>query len=300
MAIDVLCVGHAAFDTSLFLDGFPEENGKLEVADLLTSGGGPAANAACLLAHWGLATAFAGVVGDDVYGKLVLQDFRTWGVDPSLTESRPGHTTPFSTILVNTRNGSRTIINRKVDTPPLTLSSVALSNLSPRVLLADGHELAAAEAALQRFPDAFSILDAGSVRAGTLALAHRVDALVASERFARTATGFSGLQSETDLRECLLNLQEQFARPITVITLGERGLVADVGNGFYARAAETVAAVDTTAAGDMFHGAVAYGIVQGWTWPVILNVASRAAALSVTRRGGRQSIPTLAEVLGDG
>jgi len=54
--------------------------------------------------------------------------------------------------------------------------------------------------------------------------------------------------------------------------------------------------VDTTAAGDIFHGAFAYGIVQGMTWLETLKLSSLAASLSVEKRGGRFSIPTLVEI----
>jgi sugar/nucleoside kinase (ribokinase family) len=297
MAVDVLCIGHAAFDNSLFLDGFPRENQKLEIADLCSGGGGPAANAACLLGRWGVACAFAGVVGDDRYGQQLRAEFESAGVETSCLEVRPGHVTPVSTILVNTRNGSRTIINRKAATAPLALPPGALARLAPRVILADGHELPAALAALEAWPQALSILDAGSQREGTLGLAGAVTALVASERFALQVTGRGDLQSEGAQRDALRVLQERFAPRVVVVTLGERGLIADWGEGFHSRPAEAVVAVDTTGAGDIFHGAVAYGALQGWAWPAILDLASRAAALSVTRRGGRQSIPRLAEAL---
>ncbi len=297
MAVNVLCVGHAAFDNSLFLDGFPSENQKLEVHDLLSGGGGPAANAACLLGRWGVSCAFAGVVGDDRYGQQLRDEFHSDGVDTSCLEVRPGHATPVSTILVNTRNGSRTIINRKVAAGPLALSADALARLAPGVILADGHELPAAQAAMAAWPQAISILDAGSAREGTLTLAGAVGALVASERFAVQATGRGDLQSESAQREAIGILQQRFAPQIVVVTLGERGLVADWGEGFQSRPAEAVVAIDTTGAGDIFHGAVAYGVLRGWAWPAILDLASRAAALSVTRRGGRQSIPRLDEVL---
>ena len=71
MRIDVLCVGHAAYDISVFVDQYPLENSKCETEDLLEDGGGPAANAAYLLSKWNVACAFAGLVGDDLYGQRV-------------------------------------------------------------------------------------------------------------------------------------------------------------------------------------------------------------------------------------
>ena len=59
-SVDVLCVGHASFDQNVFVDGYPVENSKCEITQLLECGGGPAANAAYLLSFWGASSAFAG------------------------------------------------------------------------------------------------------------------------------------------------------------------------------------------------------------------------------------------------
>src|ERR1700679_1430425 len=113
MSIDVLCIGHAAYDVSMFVDEFPAENSKRETHALLQSGGGPAANAACLLSSWGSHCAFAGLVGDDDYGRRIRAEFEAAGTEISLLELRPAYDTPLSFILVNQKNGSRTIVNRK-------------------------------------------------------------------------------------------------------------------------------------------------------------------------------------------
>src|SRR5437763_7215453 len=117
--IDVLCIGHAAWDLILTLPAFPAEDSKSEVTALDESGGGPAANAAYLLAKWGARGAFAGVVGDDDCGGRALRDLEAIGTDVSLAERRAGYLTPVSVILVNRQTGSRTVMNRKVPTEGL-------------------------------------------------------------------------------------------------------------------------------------------------------------------------------------
>ena len=105
--VEVLAVGHAAYDVNIFVDEFPRENSKLETYEMLEGGGGPAANAAYLLSCWGANCGFAGLLGDDYYGQRISDEFNSVGTDLSLTETRYGHPTPLSFILVNTRNGSR-------------------------------------------------------------------------------------------------------------------------------------------------------------------------------------------------
>jgi len=301
MPIDILCVGHATYDLSFFVEAYPAENTKCETNELLECGGGPAANAACLVSQWGAGCAFAGLVGDDGYGRRVQEEFQRAGTDVSLLELRAGHATPVSMIVINKQNGSRTIVNRKTPGGSLRINPGAYGLMAPQVLLFDGHEPEASLAALQAFPNAISILDAGSWREGTAALAGRVDYLAASTRFALQATGLESIRSGHDRRECVRILREKY-RATIVVTIGEDGLVADDGGGYFWLPAYPAQAVDTTAAGDIFHGAFAYGIAKmnrpmtTADFQEALKFASMAASLSVRKAGGRQSIPSLAEV----
>ncbi len=145
------------------------------------------------------------------------------------------------------------------------------------------------------FPQARTILDAGSRRRGTELLAPRVEFLVPSERFARSMTGESDLDSEDGGRRCLAALSRLNGREV-VVTLGERGVLYLEKGEVRRLPAFPVRAVDTTGAGDIFHGAFAYGVLQGWALSRTVRFAAMAAALSVARPGGRASIPALAEV----
>ena len=156
--LEVLTIGTAAYDFSLFVEEFPPENSKAEVYEMLESGGGPASNAAYLLSQWGARSGFAGLLGDDYYGERIRAEFESVRTDLALTEVRPGHPTPVSFILVNTRTGSRTIVNRKAPQGALEIRPAQLEGLSPHVLLFDGHEGEACRVALQAFPKAASIL----------------------------------------------------------------------------------------------------------------------------------------------
>ncbi len=298
MSVELLCVGHAAFDLTMFLPEFPPEDSKLEIRDMLESGGGPAANAAYLASLWGCSTAFAGLIGDDAFGKTIREEFQRVGTDISMLESRPGQATPCSVIWVSGRTGSRTIVNRKAGTAVYQLPVSSLQPLAlvpPKCLLFDGHELVAARTALERFPHAVSVLDAGSVRPGTLELAGKVDYVIASERFARQLLGVASLETEVSQMGALVKL-ESLGSKNAVITLGKRGLIGRDNREFRRLAAFPAQTIDTTGAGDVFHGAFAHGVVTGLDYWPNLRRASMAAALSVERRGGRPSIPLLSAV----
>jgi len=84
---------------------------------------------------------------------------------------------------------------------------------------------------------------------------------------------------------------------IACVTLGPRGAVAYDGKSFYEQEAYPVDVLDTTGAGDNFHGAFLYGLVQGWKLPEILRFACVFSSLTCRGLGGREAIPTLSEVM---
>lgn len=293
--VELLAIGLASYDISLFVKEFPRENSKLETYEMIEQGGGPAANAAYLLSSWGVNCAFAGLVGDDTHGQRILDEFKLVGTDLSLTETRHDHATAVSVVLVNISNGSRTIVNRKAERGTLRLNLSQLQAITPKVLLLDGHELEASLVALEAFPQAVSILDAGSLRPGTKELAGRVHFLVTAERFATQVSGLPDLASDAARRECLHKLRAVARKDaVIVVTLGAHGLIYEDAGSFRQVPACAVEAIDTTGAGDIFHGAFAYGVLQNLSLEATLRLATSAAGLSVQKRGGRQSTPTLA------
>lgn len=302
--LELLAIGHACWDLVATVPAFPIEDEKQEITDLQESGGGPAANAACLAARWGLRVALAAVVGDDRRGQAAVAELAACGVDCGLVELRPGHVTPTSIVLVNAESGSRTIINRKQPAAALQLDFTGLQAAplaSPRVLLFDGHEREASEAALAAFPQAVSILDAGSVRAGTLALAGRVTHLAASARFARQVTGIDP-RADAGAAACAVQaLRARYPGPQSVtITLGAAGVIAAPAGALPGARGEApaqrwpapvVRVVETTAAGDIWHGALAYALARELAFDAAVRLAIAAASDSVTRPGGRSSMP---------
>ena len=294
MSVSALCVGHAAWDLCMFVDAYPAENSKTETKHLIESGGGPAANAAWLLGHWGVPTAFAAVVGQDDYGGKAVKELEDAGVDCRLVEHRTKHATPVSFIIVNRNAGSRTVVNRKVPSAGLRLTRPSLQGLDPQLLLFDGHELDASLAAMEAFPSAVTVLDAGSLREGTAALAPKVSYLVCSERFAAQVTGEADVLAHQP--DCLRRLRELYGN-VVVVTLGANGAIFNDGEQEGHLPALSVEARDTTAAGDIFHGAFAYALLKRLTLRKALQLATVAAGLSVQGQGGRPSVPELKAVL---
>lgn len=280
--VDVLCVGHASYDMVFSVDHHPLADQKIFATGLVGCGGGPAANAAVAIAKLGYTSAFAGFLGRDIYGDQHYQELIDNGVYPGLVV-RGIPPTPLSMVLVKP-DGKRTLINFKGETSALAAGTIDFSSLLPKVILFDGHEphisVPLAEYAQQQgIP---TVLDAGSVHEGTLALMNRMDYLVCSEKF---ALQYAGNESDA-LKQLALQ------SPTVVITLGERGLIWQRGQESGIVPAFPVKAIDTTGAGDAFHGAFAAAVAAGMGWSEILRYASAAGALCCTHIGARPGLPT--------
>jgi sulfofructose kinase len=286
--IDVLCVGHASFDITLQLAQHPRADEKVFAESRLECGGGPASNAAVAMTRLGGKSAFAGYLGRDIYGELHLKELQEEGVNTELVR-RGNHPTPLSVILVKP-NGERTVINHKCQTPPLEENIIIFPAWRPKAILFDGHEPFVSRKLLEfaKSEGIPTVLDAGSVHRGTRELAARVDYLIASLKFARD---FSGEKNPEKALEILTPLA-----PVIIITLGEKGLIWKHREDHGRIRALPVRVVDTTGAGDAFHGAFVSGITRRYGFRQNLRFASAAAALTCTKPGARTAIPTAEEV----
>ena len=166
--LDVFCLGHASYDQVLTIPHHPQADEKLVADHLLACGGGPAANAAVTVARLGLKAGFGGYLGCDQWGEAHYQELLQETVNVDYV-ARGTSATPLSVVLVKP-DGQRSLINYKGDTGPLAADTIDLSRLQTRVILFDGHEAALSLRVLRQFPDLPSVLDAGSLHDGTLAL----------------------------------------------------------------------------------------------------------------------------------
>lgn len=286
------CIGSAVYDMTAYLEGALRPGQKYRADESMGCPGGPALNAASVCGLWGADVALVARVGTDAHGDAVVASLRRCGVDASwcLREDAP---TSWSVIMVDPA-GERTIVNF----PGAVLEDpLPLPDVEPRVILSDGHEVATSLAALRAHPQALSVIDAGTCREGTLAVARECGYVVSSRAFARQYLGHELQLGDLAAVEDDLRRMQEINHGVVVVTLGDQGCVwLDEAGEFGRLPAVPVQAVDTCGAGDIFHGAFAYAIDKGLSLAESLRLASAAAAVSVTRRGGQPSIPTLAEV----
>ena len=283
--VDVLCVGHACYDMTFSVAHHPKRDEKMTASFLVECGGGPAANAAVMVARLGLKSAFAGYLGNDIQGECHYQELMDRDVNIGLIK-RGDSPTPISTILAKP-NGSRSLVNYTGATKPLRAGSIDFLSIRPKVVLFDGHQPHESLVLLEQIKNQNipTVLDAGSVHEGTQLLMDKVDYLICSEKFA--------LQQSGSIDKALKELSA--LSPAVVITLGSRGLVWKRGEDSGRLTAYEVNEVDSTGAGDAFHGAFAAALSLKMKWIPSLTYASAAGALCCTAMGARLGLPTKAE-----
>ena len=291
MGFDVVGVGHAAIDTLSVVGQYPSVDTKVEVEQFSIQGGGPVATALVTLSRLGRSTAFVGKLSDDNYGDFLRVGLEEEGVDLSGLVIQPDRVSPYSFIAVERRTGKRTIFWTRGDLDPLLPEQIDADLISSaRLLHVDGLQMRAqlAAARMARQAGVPVVYDAGSPREGAKELMSLTDLLIASEHFAAEMGG-------GDLEASLERLSG-YGPSCVVLTLGEEGSIGTEDGQVVRVPALDVAVVDTTGAGDVYHGAFIHATLEEQSLLERMRFAAVSAGLKCRALGGRAGIPELEEI----
>lgn len=290
--VDVAGIGINAYDTIIELSRFPTPDAKMEIASARILAGGQVASAIVACGMWGLKTRYAGKIGDDAAGEFHRQEFQRAGVETHLiVVSKCASQSSY--VLVNQQTGERTILWQRDARQSLQPGDIRKEwAANARLLLVDGHDTRAAVTAAQWAREAGIpvLADLDNIYPGIEELLQVTDYPVTSREFPERLTG------ESNLLKALPVIRQRFGSRVVATTLGKGGVLAWDGTHFSYRPAYDVAVRDTTGAGDIFHAAFAYGILQDWPLHRTLDFGSAAAALNCTATGARGGIKTVAEI----
>lgn len=291
--IDLLCTGHCVLDHLLVVERHPAADSKNVALDGVECGGGPAATAAVAAAKLGASAAFLGRCGDDAAGRRLREEFEAAGVDVSRLEALPDARTPRASIWVEASSGRRCVVLDRGDLPDQ--GEERLADFDPagvRMLLTDGKEpLALAAARAVRDAGGDVLLDLGGARRDPLPLVRTATVVAASKAFVMDWL------PDTDLLEATRRIVELGPR-LAVVTIGPGGSIAcDGGEPFWFPAWAPPKVVDSTGAGDAYHGALAWALLQGWKTRRCLAAAAVAGGLACRALGGRAPLPERGELL---
>jgi sulfofructose kinase len=290
--VDVVGVGLNATDMIIRLPHFPAFNSKVEIIESRVTLGGQVASAIAACAKWGLSTRYVGKIGDDPAGELQRNEMKEAGVDAHWVIA-PWCQSQSAFILVDDPSGERTVLWKR--DPRLELRSNEICEewiTQSRLLHVDGHDCKAAGAAAQWARRAGIVVtaDLDNLYPGVDSLLENVDYLISSAEFPARLT------SESDVLLSLPLIARRFGCRVVGATLGSDGVLAWDGTGFQYSPAFEVVPVDTTGAGDIFHGAFAYAVLQGWGLERSLEFSNAAAGLACTAPGARGCIASLEQI----
>jgi sugar/nucleoside kinase (ribokinase family) len=286
---DVVGMGLNSVDFLTVVPEFPAPNSKMKMLQFSKQGGGQVATALVALSRWGVKTKYLGKVGADELGQFSLHSIRQEAVDVSSVTVEPDATNQFATIIVNASTGDRTILWNRDDRLMYREGELRKEEVCcGKLLHLDGHDLhAAIQCARWAKEEGIpTVIDLDKVEPLTSELIKEIDFLVTSSRFPTLYTGIS------DQKKAFLELQKQ-TDGFLCATLGHSGAMAWVDGEFFYAEGFKVKAVDTTGAGDVFHGGFIYGLLRNWEVDKMLRFANAAAALKCLDFGGRRGIPPL-------
>ncbi|MCW5978071.1 MAG: ribokinase [Bryobacteraceae bacterium] len=293
-AFDVVGVGLNATDTLIVVPRFPPYSGKAPFEEDILSPGGQVASAMCVCARLGLRVKYIGTVGDDERGRIQMESLRGSGINLDHVQLRANCPNQSAYILIDRATGERTVFWKRppclrIEPGEITADQIACA----RLLHIDGHDTPAVEhaARLARGASIPVSVDVDTIYAGFERVLPLVDYLIASSEFPRNWT------AEEDPFLALETIQNEYGMRMAAMTLGAHGALARIGGRFVYSPGFVVDCVDTTGAGDVFHGAFCYAVLQAMPIEQALEFSNAMAALNCKALGARGGIASREEAL---
>ena len=300
-ALDIVGLGLATLDVLVRVQELPTWEHMGAMSGFALDGGGPVGTGLVAAARLGARVGYVGTAGTDRTAELKLEFLAREGLDLSRLVRRPGPEGNVILVCVDEATGERTFTGlRDRHRTPLAPEELDRAYLTAaRYLHLDGHHPEAALAAARWMHAAGRevLLDGarvhgpgGRVSDALAALVREVDILICGSGFVPALTGRDDIW---EAGRAALDLGPR----IVVQTEGADGAYTVSREGLFHTPAFSVEVVDTTGAGDVFHGAYLVGLLHGWDLPEVTLFASAVSALKCGHLGGRAGIPTFDRTL---
>ena len=280
----VVGIGSTVYDTLMVVDGFPQEDTKMQGVETKVQGGGPCATALVAAQKLGVTTAYMGTIGDDPFGTFMMDDLKKWNVNTDSVKVIPDTVSFHAVVVLNQQTASRTCVWNKGTVAAPTAEDLDEDVIkNAKVLHLDGHMLDAAIYAAKKCKEWGVKVshDAGGTYPGIEKLMEYVDWLIPSEEFALKMTGAATAE------EAAQKLYDTYHPELVVLTQGVKGGILLDEKGMRHYDSYKVEVKDSNGCGDTFHGAFVAGKIHGLSNDDACKYASAAAAIKCTRLGAR-------------
>lgn len=268
--------------------------------EFMMNNGGKGANQAVAAARLGGNVHFIAKTGSDVFGQKAINDYRREGINVDYVFVDEESPSGVALILVNDETGENSIsvasganlrlLSTDVDQAMDVMEKCSVLLMQLEVPI-ETVEYAARKV---RSCGGMVVLNPAPAQPLSDELLSNVDILIPNESEASLLSGIA-VENEEDAKKAATILSDRGVKTV-IITLGSKGALIKSGDRFIHVDAHKVKAVDTTAAGDTFCGALCVAVEEGMSMEEAVDFACRCAAISVTRRGAQQSAPYRHEV----
>ncbi|HIO46395.1 TPA: carbohydrate kinase family protein [Candidatus Poribacteria bacterium] len=287
----VVGIGMSTVDYLFIVPDLPAFGKSVRATEYLRQPGGPVSTALVTLARLGIPTCFIGKVGDDLDGQFIKEEFEKEGVDTSQLEVELGRLSRTTLVLIDQETGERCFT-----THLSTCTSIGLKDtdrekitLAKILHLDDADQVSIQAAEWAKAAGVSVVFDGTWYRESLLDLLRFVDVAIVSDVLVQK--WMPGMSPEIITQKLC-----DFGVRMAIVTLGNQGCVARWNQSTSAFSAFPVGVVDTTGAGDAFHGGFIYGLLQDWNPEKTIQFASAVAAINCRSLGGRSGLPTLETV----
>jgi len=293
--VDAAGFGVNAVDHLMVVPDFPTEATHTRLVNYQQGAGGQTASAIVALQRLGVRTAYAGRFGSDVEGRFGLQSLRAEGIDIQFAEVIEGARTQIGYIIIEAKRGERTVLwNRDERLAYAAADAPTEFAGRARVIHMDAHDPPACTRMAQAARAAGTIVsaDIDNVYEGLPELLPLIDVLISSKEFPSLLTGME------DAHAALVEIKARYGCALVGLTKGGRGATVFCNGEFLEAPAFSVpgGCVDTTGAGDAFHGGFLFGLLQGKEIEMSMKIGCAVAALGCRVLGARAGLPTREEL----
>jgi sugar/nucleoside kinase (ribokinase family) len=294
---DLVGIGVSTLDLLTIVEDFSSGDSVQKAVDAKFQGGGPVATALVAAAKLGAKVAMVDSLGDDLVGKLILEEFKSYGVITDRIKVTQHTTSSIASLWIKEFDGKRSIAYRPGTSPELTKNDLprdAIANA--KILHINGRHL---QCCLEACKIAKNHHVKTSFDGGGGRYCPELDSLIPLMDICIVAKDFSEQYTKTNNIENAARYFLENGCELFVLTDGENGsyIFSQTGEHFHYPAFRTVKVIDTTGCGDVYHGVFLFSLASGMTLTECARRASAAAAINAQSIGGRGMLTTMPDLI---